>query len=116
MIAKKAVQINRVECKYFSLNNWLIGNLLLTFSTFAGSFQSPAKPIFFAIKFNRTSAFLGCLEVRKSMDSGNQINNTTKSKPVKIAPARNTERHPYSPCSITANIPPNTAPIPNPAA
>ena len=54
MIAKKAVQINRVECKYFSLNNWLIGNLLLTFSTFAGSFQSLAKPIFFAIKFNRT--------------------------------------------------------------
>ena len=83
MIAKKAVQINRVECKYFSLNNWLIGNLLLTFSTFAGSFQSPAKPIFFAIKFNRTSAFLGCLDVRKSIDSGNQINKTTKSKPVK---------------------------------
>ena len=54
MIAKKAVQINRVECKYFSLNNWLIGNLLLTFSSFLGSFQSPAKPIFFAIKFNRT--------------------------------------------------------------
>ena len=83
MIAKKAVQINRVECKYFSLNNWLIGNLVLTFSAFSGSFQSPAKPIFFAIKFNRTSAFLGCLDVRKSMDSGNQINNTTKSKPVK---------------------------------
>ena len=54
MIAKKAVQINRVECKYFSLNNWLIGNLVLTFSAFSGSFQSPAKPIFFAIKFNRT--------------------------------------------------------------
>ena len=54
MIAKNAVQIKRVECKYFSLNNWLIGNLLLTFSTFAGSSQSPAKPIFFAIKFNRT--------------------------------------------------------------
>ena len=54
MIAKKAVQINRVECKYFSLNNWLIGNLVLTFSIFSGSLQSPAKPIFFAIKFNRT--------------------------------------------------------------
>ena len=54
MIAKKAVQISKVECKYFSLNNWLIGNLVLTFSVFAGSFQSPDKPIFFAIKFNRT--------------------------------------------------------------
>ena len=53
MIAKKAVQINRVECKYFSLNNWLIGNLLLTFSTFAGSFQSPAKPIF--LRLNLTA-------------------------------------------------------------
>ena len=39
-----------------------------------------------------------------------------KSKPVKIAPAKNTERQPYSPCNITANIPPNTAPIPKPAA
>jgi len=40
--------------KYFSLNNWLIGNFVFTFSTFAGKSQPSPKPIFFAIIFNRT--------------------------------------------------------------